>query len=141
MIADFERRVIELEGELIQLRIQCHNDRFGANSKTIVKLRCMEGGEKAPSELSRWCDAIVGGNTVCNIVYGKVHAHLQVVPDSMCFVRSGFAIAVINETLTTIGGYGRDIQVTNKLCNLTGTGGGGEKTWIKQFLPCQLTLP
>ena len=44
VIADFERRVIELEGELIQLRIQCHNDRFGANSKTIVELRCMEGG-------------------------------------------------------------------------------------------------
>ena len=56
-------------------------------------------------------------------------------------VRSVFAIAVINETLTTIGGYGHDMQVTNKLCNLTGTGGGGEKTWIKQFLPCQLTLP
>ena len=140
VVADFGRRVVELEG---QLSHQGHNDRSRADGEAIINLRWREG-EKAPCEMSRINDAVVEGNVVYYREWSLVgrdtiHAYhattsnWSLIPH--CPVYGGFALAVINETLTTVGGYGKNNKDTNKLFSLTGAEGDGEKRWREEFPP------
>ena len=144
---DFERRVSELEEQLNhrdQPQIQGRGDQFRAHDEAIINLRSREG-EKAPCKINRCCDAAVGDNVVyCRkwisfknkdaiLAYDTTTSSWSLTPH--CPVHKGFALAVINETLTTVGGYGKDRKDTNKLFSLTGAGGDGEKSWSEEFPP------
>ena len=107
----FERRVVEFERQLSQrvLLALCSGQATTCNI-VEVKLRWREG-EKAPCEMDRYCDAVVGGGVVyCGEVIphlcDKIHAYKSttskwsLIPD--CPVYSGFALAVINGTVTTV---------------------------------------
>ena len=101
-------------------------------------------GEKAPCEMTRYCDAVVGGGVVYykEELFGsdndKIHAYhtttskWSLIPD--CPVYGGFVLTVINGTLTTVGGFGGG-KDTNKLFSLTGAGEDGDKTWSEDFPP------
>ena len=145
VLADFERRVVELEGQLRQVdqpKIQGRGDQSRAHGEAVIKLRWSEG-EKAPCEMGRCCDAVVGGGVAyCrqltsskdNIrAYHTTTSNWSLTPD--CPIYSGFTLADINETLTTVGGYGEDGKETNKLFSLTGAGGDGEESWREEFPP------
>ena len=141
VVADFERRVVELEGELRkrdQAQIQGRDDQSRAHGEAVIKLRWREG-EKAPCVMDRWCDAVVGGGVVYYREFESIHAYhtttssWSLTPD--CPIYSGFALAVINETLTTVGGYGMDTKDTDKLLCLTGAGESGEGSWREEFPP------
>ena len=107
----------------------------GANS---IKLRWREGG-KAPCEMVRWCDAVSGRNTVYCVNHFIIHAYNTTTSDwsliTKCPIVSGFAVAVINNILTAIGGRDSDMKVTNKLFSLAGTGEDGEQCWTMEFPP------
>ena len=129
VVADFQIRVYELEKQL------CQRDQ--------PQIRWREG-EKAPCKLGRFNDAVVGGNVVycrerTSSGYDNIHAYNTTTSNwsltPQCPVYGGFALAVINETLTTVGGYGEDAKDTNKLFSLTGVEGDGEKFWSEEFPP------
>ena len=142
VVADFERRIIELEGQLHQRDqplIQHHDD-----GEVVIKLRWREG-EKAPCKMDRCCDAAVGGNVVyctekASAMGGDIIHAYDTTTSSWsltppCPIHKGFALAVINETLTTVGGYGLDTKDTNKLFTLTDAGEDGKKSWNEEFPP------
>ena len=134
VIAASDRRIAELEGQLENAkRSQAHLD-----SKTLIKLSWKEG-EKAPREMYRRCDAVVKGNIVYYVVDGTIHAYNAITSEwsliPACLVRNGFAIAIINDTLTTIGGFGHQLQETNKLFSLSNSGEDGEMIWSDEFPP------
>ena len=142
VVADFERRIIELEGQLRQRdqpQIQHHDD-----GEAVIKLRWREG-EKAPCKMDRCCNAAVRGNVVyCTEKASAMGGDLIHAYDTTtsswsltppCPIHKGFALAVINETLTTVGGYGLDTKDTNKLFTLTDAGGDGKKSWSEEFPP------
>ena len=102
VIADFERRVVELEGQLCQRdQRSCRGDRSGANNRTEIKLRWREG-EKAPCEMERYCDAVVGAGVVYFIqfstgndkilAYHTTTSKWSLIPHSPVY--SGFTLAV-----------------------------------------------
>ena len=140
-----ERKIVELEGQLShrsQLQTQGGGNRSKADGEAVIKSRWREG-EKAPCKMGRINDAIVEGNVVyyrewSSVGRDTIHAYhtttfnWSLIPH--CPVYTGFALAVINETLTTVGGYGVDAKDTNKLFSLT-TGGDGEKSWREEFPP------
>ena len=147
VVADFERRVIELEGEIRQRdqpQVQGRGDQSRAHGEAVIKLRWREG-EKAPSKMNRVCDAVVGGDVVycrCrDFTFSKDNIHAyhtttstwSLTPD--CPVHRAFTLAVINETLTSVGGYGEDNKDTNRLFSLTGAGEDGGKSWSEEFPP------
>ena len=145
VVADFERRIVELEGQLShrkRTQTQGHGDRSRVDGEADINLRCREG-EKAPCMMGRCSDTVVRGNVVYYRMENKdtciIHAYntttskWYVIPQ--CPVSRGFALAVINETLTTVGGYGKNNKGTNKLFSLTGAGGDGEKSWREEFPP------
>ena len=141
VIADFGRRIIELEGQLRQrdqAQIQGRGDQSRIHGGTVIKLRWREG-EKAPCKMDRCCDAVVVGSVVYCRQFASLHAYhtttsnWSLIPD--CPVHRGFALAVLNETLTTVGGFGKDDKDTNKLFSLTGVGEDGEKRWSEDFPP------
>ena len=141
LIADFGKRNIELEEEVRVLRSQVQGKdggaKAGAVSRTDFKLRWREG-EKAPCEMSEYSDTIVHNGTVyCKYdVKNKVYAYhissssWSLTPDCPC---NGFALAVVDGLLTTVGGFGRDLKSTNKLLSLTGKGSG--RRWTEIFPP------
>ena len=144
-LEESEKRVTELEGQLSQRdqpQTQDCGDQSRAHCEAVIKLRWREG-EKAPCGMSRYCDAMVRGNVVyCrertpsedNIhAYHTTTSNWSLTPQ--CPVYRGFALAVINGTLTTVGGYGVNFRSTNKLFSLTGVGGDGEKSWREEFPP------
>ena len=140
LIADFGKRNTELEEQLIVLRSQVQKKDGGAKAGAVdmanIKLRWREG-KKAPHEMSRYADAVVDNNTVyCQFDVNKVYAYhipssnWSPVPD--CPTKR-FAITVIDDLLTTVGGFGDDGKNTNKLFSLTGEGSG--RRWTERFLP------
>ena len=137
VIANFKRQILELEGQLRQREQQC-DDRSQVDSKTGIKLRWREG-EKAPCGMDRWYDVVIGRNMVYYVEGYKIHAYNTTTSNwsliPKCPIDSEFAVAVIDNTLTTIGGRDSDMKVTNKLFSLTGTGEGGEKSWTEEFPP------
>ena len=141
VVADFERRVVELEGGLRQRdqpQIQGRGAQSRAHGEAVIKLRWREG-EKDPCRMDRWCDAAVGGGVVYYREFVSIHAYntttsnWSLIPD--CPVYTGFALAVINDTLTTVGGYGKDTKDTDKLFSLTGAGEDGVESWREEFPP------
>ena len=143
LVADFGKRNTELEEDVRVLRSQVQGKdggaKAGAVSRTDFKLRWREG-EKAPScEMIRLCDAVVHNGTMyCGYFSNdncKVYAHhisnssWSLAPDAPY---NGFALAVIDGVLTTVGGYigGKN---TNKLLSLTGEGSG--RRWTEKFPP------
>ena len=141
LIADFGKRNIELEEQLRVLRSDMLEKDGGAKNgavdRTNIKLRWREG-EKTPCEMSRICDAIIGNNTVyCQYDSNKIYAYH--IPSSSwspipgCPTK-GFAIAVIDGLLTTVGGYRGSLNKnTNRLFSLTGEGNG--RKWTRKFPP------
>ena len=141
LIADFGKRNTELEEEVRVLRSQVQGKdggaKAGAVSRTDFKLRWREG-EKAPCEVIRYCDAVVHNGTVyCRYdTNNKVYAYhissssWSLTPDNPC---NGFALAVVDGLLTTVGGFGDDGRGTNKLLSLTGEGSG--RRWTEKFPP------
>ena len=142
LVADFGKRNTELEEELRVLRSQVQERKdggakAGAVSRTDFKQRWREG-EKAPCEMIRYCDAVVHNGTVyCRYDTNKeVYAYLisssswSLTPD---ILYKGFALAVIDGLLTTVGGYGGGGENTNKLLSLTGEGSG--RKWTEKFPP------
>ena len=102
-----------------------------------MKLRWREG-RKAPCEIKRICNAVMREGVVYYMQFRKIHAYhtttseWSLIPD--CPVKE-FALAVINGTLTTVGGYGEDNKDTNKLFSLADGGEVCEKTWSENFPP------
>ena len=85
----------------------------------------------------RYSDAVVHNDTVyCRYVYFnyKIYAYhipsssWSLTPDTPC---KAFALAVIDDLLTTVGGYGGEI--ISKLFSLTGEGSG--RRWTEKFPP------
>ena len=110
----------------------------GAVSRTNFKLRWREG-EKFPCEMSRCCDVVVHNGSAYFRVYDsrdKIYAYhissssWSLTPDTPY---NAFAVAVIDNLLTTVGGYGGDYRNTNKLLSLTGEGSG--RRWTEKFPP------
>ena len=141
LMADLGKRSTELE-EHCSVRNQTRKHDIGANtgavSRTSIRLRWREG-ENAPCEMYRCCDAVIYNSTVyCKYdLNSKMYAYhipssnWSPIPYSP--YRSGFAIAVIDGLLTTIGGYSDDDKSTNKLFSLTRKGTG--QRWTEKFPP------
>ena len=142
-VADFATRAFELEGQLNhqdQPQTQGHDDRSRADSGAVIKLRWREG-ETAPCAICRFGDAVVGGDVVycrerASSGEDKIYAYHTTTSKwfriPSCPVYKGFAIAIVNEKLTTVGGFGKDSKDTNKLFSLTGT---GVDNWSEEFPP------
>ena len=103
---------------------------------TSFKLRWREG-KRAPCRMNRWCDAVVDGNTVYIMKDATINIYsYDVTSDSWsqlpdCVHNDG-SIAIINGTLTTIGG-GSSPLYSNELFSLTGE--GSVRRWTQQFPP------
>ena len=145
LIADFGKRTTELE-EVRVLRSQVQGKDVGAKagavSRTDFKLRWKEGVLKAPYEMSRYSGAVVH-NSMVYCGYGsndKVYTYhitkssWSLTPDAPY---KGFALAVVNGLLTTVGGFRDDGKNTNKLFSLTGEGSG--RRWTEKFSPMRPT--
>ena len=113
--------------------------KVGAVDKDNIKLRWRKG-KKAPYVMYRYCDAVTDNTTVyCKHDSNKVYAYhvssscWSPIPDSLY---GGFALAVIDGLLTTVGGFlstsGENI---NKLYSLTGRGSGRKWTMIFPSMP------
>ena len=96
-------------------------------SRTDFNLRWREG-KKVPCEIVRYSDAVVLNSTVycrcasnCKVyAYHIPSSNWSFTPDSPC---KGFALAVVDDLLTTVGGLSSG-ENTNKLLSLTGEGRG-----------------
>ena len=144
IIADFDKRNIELEEQLSVVKSQVHREKDGgakvkAVDRTSFKLKWRRG-EKAPCEMFRSCDAVVSNNTVYCKYYdmnSKIYCYhipsssWSPIPDGLT---NRFAIAVVDDLLTIIGGYGlHDYYQTYKLFSLTGV--GSRRRWTEIFPP------
>ena len=141
LIADLGKRNTELE-EQLSVRNQAQAQDVGDNARVVnianIKLRWREG-EKTPCEMTRYCDAVVDKSTVYfkynisnNIyAYHMLSSNWSTIPDYP--YKGGFAIAVIDGVLTTVGGFGYDAKSTSKLFSLTGE--GSRRKWTKKFPP------
>ena len=90
--------------------------------------------------MSRWCDAVVDGNTVYFKDRGsvKIYCYDHVASDSWsqlpnCIHENG-SITIINGCLTMVGG-GRYPTYFNELFSLTGKVGDSGRRWTKKFPP------
>jgi N-acetylneuraminic acid mutarotase len=132
MLAQFERRIAELEQQLSQKP-------SGKGKKpTSFKLKWRKG-KRAPCGMSR-CryDAVVDGNTVyikTGAVESQIYAY-DITSDSWSqlpdCIHDYSSIAVICGCLTTVGG-GSYPNYSNELFSLTGKGSG--RRWTQQFPP------
>ena len=146
VIAQFERRITELELQLsqeelkpVQSQAAVTRRREPAKEKQGVlatKLRWGEG-VRAPSWIVRWSDAVVDGNTVyirggdTQVIYAYDTASGAWSQLPYC-MNDNCSITVVNGLLTTVGGY-RAISYSNQLFSLTGEGNG--RRWTEKFPP------
>ena len=136
----FERQISEPEQQLSQsLREQQKTKaRSRGRELTSFKLRWRER-KRAPRGMSRWCDAVVNGNTVYVTNGGTVEIYsYDVTSDSWSQLRDcvhvGSSIAIINGWLTTVGGYSYPTY-SNELFSLTREGTGSGRRWTERFPP------
>ena len=121
----------ELEEELKVLRSQVQGKDGGAKAEAV---RWREG-EKAPCTMSRYSDTVVHNGTVYCGYNVKVYAYhissssWSLIPDAPY---KGFALAVIDGLLTTVGGF-KGNEKTNKLLSLTDECSG--RRWTERFPP------
>ena len=118
---------------------QQQNSKASSRGKelTSIKLRWREE-KRAPFEMSRWCDAVVDGNTVYFRNGYKVEIYsYDVTSDSWsqlpdCVIENG-SITIVNGWLTTVGGRLQSAH-SNELFSLTEKLGSGRR-WTKKFPP------
>ena len=143
IIADFERRIIELEQLTCRLKddqsqTQNPNASNRAENRASIKLRWREGG-RAPCRMSRVASGAIVENSMVYFLDGdkSVFAYdttrSKWSPIPQCPLKGGFDITIINGLLTTIGGYGDSFEDTNQLFSLTREGSG--QKWTKKFPP------
>ena len=138
-LEEFGQRNNELEE---QLRNCCILEQINYRTVNQPNIRWREGElEKAPHKMGRYCHATVDNNTVyckCDksnqlCAYYIPSSNWSPIPECS-HNAGGFAIAIINGQLTTVGGYyGYDFQDTNKLFSLIGKGNGCR--WTEMFPP------
>ena len=119
MVAQFERRVAELEQLLSQREQPEQNPEASSRGEELasIKLKWREG-KRAPLEMGRWCDAVVDdntvyvrdGNTVKIYSYDPTTDSWSQLPDC---VKERCSITVTNGHLTTVGG-----DMSNELFSL-----------------------
>ena len=103
---------------------------------SCFKLRWREG-KRAPCRMSRWCDAIVDGNTVYVINGGSVKMYAyDVTSDSWSqlpdCVHEDSSITILNGWVTTVGGSSL-WYCSNELFSLNGE--DSSRRWTKKFPP------
>ena len=125
-----DRRLCELEGQLLRLRDKIHLQAAEkVDRRDNIKLIWREG-RKAPFADQRWCDTIVDGSRVyfqigdyqlwTYDISGKGWSQLPNIPYSCS------SLAILNDQPTAIGGS----PFTNKLMSLT-----MERKWTENFPP------
>ena len=141
MIADLSKQNTKLEEQLSVLRNQAQEKNGGAKARAVGRTSFMlrwREGKKAPFEMHRSCDAVVGNNIVYCKYKNLVNAYH--IPSSSWSPSpklpscnwNGFAITMIDGVLTTVGGYRDDGKKdTNKLLSLTRE----ERWWTEKFPP------
>ena len=118
-----------------QAQAQDVGDNARAVNRTNIKLAWRKG-KKAPRKLSRYYDAVVDNSTVYYKNVGDDNIYAYCIPNSNwstipdCPYVTGFANAVIDGVVTTVGGFGDD---TNKLFSLTGE--GSRMKWTENSFP------
>ena len=135
MVAQFERRIAELEQQLSQ-REQQKTKANSASGGKDLKLRWRER-KRTPCKMYRYCDAVIDGNTVYIRNEGTVNIYAyDVTSDSWSQLPNDIhrcgSLAVINGWLTAVGG-GFFTTYSNELFSLTGEGNG--RKWTKKFPP------
>ena len=140
VVAQFERQTAELEQQLSQ-REQQKTKASREKEQTNFKLIWREG-RRAPCRMSRWCDAVVDGNTVYVMNNNTVNIYSYNISWSQlpdCYHKNG-SITIINGYLTIIGGGSYDQnfgqcyhRYFNELFSLIGKGSG--RRWTQQFPP------
>ena len=121
------------DGTVIEKSRQNDNSPTYSNShKNGFELRWKEC-DRAPCEMVRWVEATVHGNLVyfkCGFTIYAYNATLKSWSQiNLDCPRDGCPIAVINDLLTTIGGF----RGTNELFSLTGE--GRNMAWSQEFPP------
>jgi hypothetical protein len=136
VVAQFERRIAELEQQSSQREQQKTNASSRGKELTNFKLRWREG-KRMQYGISRLCDAVVDGNTVY-ITDGEsatIYSY-NVTSDSWSQLpacgRHYCSLTIIDGSLTTVGGYPRGLH-SNELLTLTGK--GNDRRWTKIFPP------
>ena len=140
IVAQFERRIVELEQQLRQREKQETKASSRGKELTSIKLRWREG-KRASCKIFRYFDAVVDGNTayvndrgtVKILSYNITSDSWSQLPD--CINVNG-SITVVNGWLTTVGG-GTLLPRTysNELFSLTVD--GSDRIWTKKFSPMQ----
>ena len=140
LAAQFERQIDEPEQQLSQREQQKTKASSRGKELTSFKLRWREG-KRAPCRMHRYCDAVVDGNTVYIRSKGSINIYsYNATSDSWsqlpdCVNESG-SLAVLNDLLTTIGGYFYP-SYFNELFSLTSEGSG--RRWTMKFPPMPTT--
>ena len=145
-VLHFQRRISELEERLRSqecpreqpqslLEDSCEKDESTLGDKCRLQLQWREG-RRAPREMCRWSDAVTTDGTVYFRLLNthKVYAYIVQskewtrLPDSLYH---SCPLAVINNTLTAIGGYYHGYY--NQLISFIGK--GSEKKWTEILPP------
>ena len=130
-IANLEKSLHDLEQQVRQKDQNQPNSRCFSDPK--LRLQWSEGKYSAPCKMSRRNDAITSGDTTYfnfeNHVYAYSDKKWLRLPDCPY---EGSSVAVINNVLTTIGGY-QGSSVTNQLFSLTGE--ESNRKWSEEFPP------
>ena len=133
VVAQFEKRVTELEQQLSQREQQNPESSIRVKKLPSFKLRWRKG-KRAPCAIGRDTDAVVDGNMVylrnrntekvysCDVTTGR----WSQLPNC---TRKTCSLTIINGWLTTVG----DGKLSNELFSLTGK--GKERQWTKKFPP------
>ena len=135
VIADFERSFHDLEQQLRQRDLEQPRQKAvnKCYSETKLRLRWNEGKYSAPCKMSRRNDAVASGDASYFIFENHIYAYSGEkwlhFPDCPY---EGSSIAVVNDLVTTIGGY-QGSNVTNQLFSLTGE--GSNRRWSEEFPP------
>ena len=137
LVAQFERRIAELEQQLSQREKQ-NSSKASSRGKELTNFKLKwKKGKRAPCEIERWYDAVVDGNTVYVRREETVEIYSYDVSSESwsqlpnC-VNGHSSIAVINDWLTTIGGWCPSAY-SDELFSLTGE--DNSKRWTRKFPP------
>ena len=123
---DYESQVCTLKQQLLSKRQQKH-------LASSIQLN-WRAKENAPCKMTRCHDAIVNKEghlyiVHTNQVYEYYNNHWYDLP--VCLY-NGCSIAIVNDLLTTIGGF-QSSNITNQLFSLTGK--GSSRSWTEEFPP------
>ena len=136
VVGQFKRKVADLEQQLSQREQQSLEGGNGRKELASIKFKWIKR-KKAPSGMSRLCDAVVDGNTVYIRDGGTVKiCSYDATSDSWTqlpnpdYSSGDGSITVINGWLTTVGGFS-----SNELFSLIRIGESDSRRWTKRFPP------